>query len=178
MLYNTITNQLEQGRKVSRITGETIDTGFAVGALSYDVKQYIESLVQPNEQQTNNVISFDYSVMFSVSDTINIDNIAYSVVVITIDNIDYNVVGVFNDTLATLYATNDSPRKYQYVYTVDENTYVLNSVFTETDNIATVNNKLTYWYKQVGYYTHSCQVNSKQSFMTTIGDNIYFVSMA
>lgn len=179
MLYNTITNQLEQGRKVSTITGESYDTGFTIGALSYDVKQYIESLVQPNEQQTNNVISYDYNVMFSVSDTVNIDNIAYSAVVITIDNTDYNIVGVFNNQFATLYTTgNDLSRSYHYVYTVDRTQYVFDTVHTESDIIATVNNKLTYRSKQVGYYTHSYQVNRKQSFITTIGDNIYFVSMA
>ena len=178
MIYNTITDQLEQGRKVSTITGESYDTGFTIGALSYDVKQYIESLVQPNEQQTDNIISYDYNVIFSVSDTINIDNKDYSAVVITIDNTDYNVVGVFNNQFATLYTTgNDSSRSYHYVYTIDRTSYVFDTVHTESDIIATVNNKLTYRSKQVGYYTHNCQVNRKQSFMTTIGDNIYFVSM-
>ena len=179
ILYNTITNQLEQGRKVSTITGESYDTGFTIGALSYDVKQYIESLVQPNEEQTDNIISYDYNVMFSVSDTVNIDNKDYSAVVITIDNTDYNVVGVFNNQFATLYTTgNDSSRSYHYIYTIDGTKYVFDTVHTESDIIATVNNKLTYRSKQVGYYTHSCQVNGKQSFLTTIGDNIYFVSMS
>ena len=172
-LYNMIGSQLDAGRTINNIDGSTNDTGFTIGALSLNTKQWFENLMEPlNSAATYVPIKYDYRVDLSVSD-ITLNDKRYQQVFVIINNEFYQIACVLSNGVGYLYKNKDNGT-FHYIMNNDT---LCNDIITESNLITTNSSGLNYNNEQVGYNTTSLKLQDKTAFATTIGDNIYFVHL-